>query len=102
MTADIAGPKMDQAKDALKTAIPLKQRDKSYYRMVISPDNLPPGTDDISDLEGNGRLPPLPPVARRPLPDLPPESERQGKWIDDYLSKARPMLLTANILLVDY
>jgi len=68
-----------------KSTIPLKERDKDYYRLKFTPNNLPPGTDTLDQVEKNPRVPRPAATPKRPLPPLPPKSERKGKWIGPYL-----------------
>ncbi|PSN67243.1 hypothetical protein BS50DRAFT_588230 [Corynespora cassiicola Philippines] len=72
-----------------KVSVPLGRRDKEYYRLDVS-NNLPPGTDIVEELERRPRLPRSPALPRRSLPELPPRSERRGKWISKYLDMLDP------------
>lgn len=64
----------------------LQERDKEYYRVDIT-DRLPPGTDTVDALLSKPRQPRPPVIAKRTVPEWPPESERKGKWIAHYLNK---------------
>jgi hypothetical protein len=52
--------------------------------------SLPPGTDTYAQLRESPRLPLPPPKPWRKVPELPPMSERKGKWVVKYLNTLDP------------
>ncbi|EXF85874.1 hypothetical protein CFIO01_11965 [Colletotrichum fioriniae PJ7] len=67
----------------------LRNRERSFYKLDLN-DNLPPGTDSISQFEAHPRQPRPPAEPKRPVPEWPPEAERKGKWISAYLDQLDP------------
>ncbi|KAK7438352.1 hypothetical protein CaCOL14_007793 [Colletotrichum acutatum] len=67
----------------------LRNRERSFYKLDLT-NNLPPGTDSISQFEAHPRQPRPPAEPKRPVPEWPPEADRKGKWISAYLDQLDP------------